>query len=230
MPRTIFIGDVHGCIRELSSLLDTLGPGTDDRVVFVGDLVARGPDTMGVLKLVYELGGKCVRGNHEQRLIHAHLERSQGLVGPRLSSSHEAVYHQLGEQDWDFLHRLPLSLEFPDHGVRVVHAGVVPTIPFQEQQAWTLMHIRSLTKLGAASDRYSERSWAADYETAPHVIFGHNARAGLQIHPYATGLDTACVYGEQLSALVLAKDQVPPPPDVRADLIVSVDAKTSYFI
>lgn len=184
---------------------------------------------MGVLSLVYQVKGECVRGNHEQRLLHARMERDQGLVGPRLSPSHEAVYQELGEADWAFLRSLPLSLDYPAHRVRVVHAGVAPHVPFEEQQAWTLMHIRSLTTLGAASDRFMERSWAADYQAEPHVVFGHNARAGLQLHPFATGLDTACVYGGRLSALVLSEGQSAPPVDQRADVIVSVPARECYF-
>ena len=45
MPRTIFIGDVHGCSRELRNLMDLVKPTTDDEIIFVGDLVDKGADT-----------------------------------------------------------------------------------------------------------------------------------------------------------------------------------------
>jgi hypothetical protein len=228
VSRTIWIGDVHGCAVELRDLLDLIGPTRDDRVVFVGDLVARGPDTAGVLKLVRELGAPCVRGNHEHRLIHAHQARLRGLKGPRLGPSHMHLLETLLEEDWIMLENLPLSLEFPEHQVRVVHAGVAPGIPLKGQQAWTLMHIRSLTRHGAPSDRYSQESWAASYQEDPHIIFGHNAQAGLQLHRYATGLDSACVYGGRLSALVLERGKTPPPPEERSPYIFSVPARTRY--
>ncbi len=228
MSRTIWIGDVHGCADELRDLLECLHPGADDQVVFVGDLVARGPDTAGVLRIARDLGALCVRGNHEHRLIHAHQARMNGQRGPRLGPSHMRLLDTLSDEDWVQLDALPLSLEFPDHEIRVVHAGVAPGVPLKSQQAWTLMHIRSLTKLGSPSDRYSPRSWALSYHQQPHIVFGHNAQAGLQLHPYATGLDSACVYGGRLSALVLEAGQTPPPAEERAACIVSVPARARY--
>jgi hypothetical protein len=59
-------------------------------------------------------------------------------------------------------------------------------------------------------------------------VFGHNARKNPQIHPDATGIDTACVYGEHLTALVLpAGSEVPPPKD-RPDALVAVRARRAY--
>ena len=149
MSRSIWIGDVHGCAGELAALLDKIGPTDDDRVVFVGDLVARGPDTPGVIRLAREFGSSGVMGNHEHRMLLAHQARKRGERGPRLGPSHQALLDELGEEEWAFLDGLPLSLELPGHNVRVVHAGVVPGVAFQEQQAWTLLHIRSLTSMGA---------------------------------------------------------------------------------
>ena len=56
MGRTLVIGDVHGCVDELSNLLSACEHGPVDQVVLVGDLVAKGPDSPGVLALVRELG------------------------------------------------------------------------------------------------------------------------------------------------------------------------------
>jgi hypothetical protein len=216
VPRSIWIGDVHGCARELSELLERVGPTADDQVIFVGDLVARGPDTPGVLRLAREFRSVSVLGNHEHRMVLAHQAERSGSRGPRLGPSHQTLLTELGEEDWEQLASLPLSLEFPDHNVRVVHAGVVPRVPFAEQQAWSLLHLRSLTKQGGPSDRYSEkRSWAEAYDEDPHIIFGHNAQAGLQLCASATGLDTGCVYGGALTALVLERGQQPPPPRER---------------
>lgn len=228
MGRSIWIGDVHGCADELEDLLAQLGPVHGDQVIFVGDLVARGPDTPRVLKIARELQAPCVRGNHEHRLIHAHQARLAGDRGPRLGPSHRPLLDLLTDEDWAFLAALPLSLEFPDHNVTVVHAGVAPGMPLREQQPWTLMHVRSLTTHGAPSDRYSETSWAEKYSGPEHIVFGHNAQAGLQLHDHATGLDTACVYGGALTALVLDAGQHPPPPSERMDCLVSVLSLARY--
>ena len=228
MGRTIWVGDVHGCREELEELLSRVGLGDDDQLVFVGDLVARGPDTPGVVRLARESKALSVRGNHEHRILLAHEAVLAKERGPRLGPSHQTVLRELTAPDWNYLEQLPLSLEFPDHNVRVVHAGVDPRVPFEEQQAWTLLHVRSLTSQGTPSDRYSSASWAESYGESPHVVFGHNAQAGLQLHPFATGLDTACVYGNSLSALVLEHGQEPPPVADRKDAIVSVPARERH--
>ena len=228
MGRTVWIGDVHGCADELEELLATLSVTEDDRVVFVGDLVARGPDSRRVLRVARELRALAVRGNHEHRMLVAHGALTRGERGPRLGPAHQRLLSELTDEDWAQLEALPLSLELPEHQVRVVHAGVVPGVPFEQQQPWTLLHVRSLTALGAASDRYAPVSWAERYVGPPHVIFGHNAQAGLQLSPFATGLDTGCVYGGALTALVLERAQVPPPASERRDVLVSVPARQRY--
>ena len=69
MGRTIVVGDVHGCSAELEDLLERIGFSSADRLVFVGDLVARGPDSRGVLALMRQLDATSVRGNHEGKLL-----------------------------------------------------------------------------------------------------------------------------------------------------------------
>src|SRR4051812_43600965 len=68
---THVIGDVHGCYRELCELLDLLGPTRDDRLIFVGDLVVRGPDNASVVRLFTESrlpNTTVLLGNNEEKL------------------------------------------------------------------------------------------------------------------------------------------------------------------
>lgn len=204
--------------------MDKLALTQDDALVFVGDLVARGPDTPGVLQLARASHAQSVRGNHEERLLKARAARLSKTRPPRLSPSHQHLLDTLREDEWNFLEGLPLSLEFPGHNIRVVHAGVQPGLPFEKQAPFTLLHVRSLNERGEPSDRYAKQSWAERYREEPHIVFGHNAQAGLQLHPCATGLDTGCVYGGHLTALVLPTGVAPPPPRERADALVSVTA------
>lgn len=224
---TVIVGDIHGCLRELSELLDRVGPGRDDRVVFVGDLVARGPDSPGVLKLLRELGASAVRGNHEERLLSARAARRRGDTGPRLGAAHTAVFEALSELDWETLENLPLKLDIDLHGLRVVHAGVVPGVPWEAQDPRLVTHLRSIAEDGTPSDRHGI-PWGARYEGPPHVVFGHNARRDVQLHPHATGLDTGCVYGGALTGLVLPAGVAVPPVDVRRDALVQVKAHAAY--
>jgi hypothetical protein len=229
MGRSIFIGDVHGCARELARLLDLLGPGTGDAVYFVGDLIARGPDTPGVVRQFREIGARGVVGNHELRLLDVRRALRAGEPGLRVGKRQQALLRELGDDDFATLEGLPLSLDVPEHSVRIVHAGVLPGTSFADQDPWTLAHIRSVTKSGLPSAEFGASSWAAAYDEEPHIVFGHDARRGLQLHAHATGLDTACVYGGELTALVVPEGVTLPIPPERREMLVSVRALEVYY-
>ncbi|CAE7187242.1 Serine threonine protein phosphatase [Pyrenophora teres f. teres] len=68
--RLIFVGDVHGCKHELEHLLKKVDFNPKhDHVVLVGDMIAKGPDSAGVIKLAQKIGASCVRGNWEDKLL-----------------------------------------------------------------------------------------------------------------------------------------------------------------
>lgn len=228
--RTVIVGDVHGCAEELAALRERVArlDGPPARWVFVGDLVARGPDTLGVLSQVRELGARAVLGNHEDRLLRVRQAQVKGEKPPHVGPSHADVLKTLSAADWGLLESMPPYLELPEHGVLVVHAGIDPRISPGAQRLDVLTRMRSWEH-GEPSDRFREESWAASYRGEPHVVFGHNARLGLQLHVCATGLDSACVYGGRLSALVLGPGESPRAVSERAAQIVSVPALARYF-
>jgi hypothetical protein len=124
---------------------------------------------------------------------------------------------------------MPLFIDLPEHDARIVHAGVVPGKPFREQDAWTLTNIRSIAPDGSASSESGAESWGATYRGKPHIVFGHDARRRLQVYPWATGIDTGCVYGGSLTALVLPQGETVPFPEKRRELLVSVRAHEAYY-
>ncbi|MGE0324629.1 MAG: metallophosphoesterase [Polyangiaceae bacterium] len=232
--RTVIVGDVHGCSEELAALRKLVGAAPGTRWVFVGDLVARGPDTLGVLRQVRELGARVVLGNHEDRLLKVRDARARRKKPPHLGPSHAEVYESMSAADWQVLDRMTPFLELPEHAVVVVHAGIDPRLELTKQRLDVLTRMRSWEQAKAPgerqpSDRFREESWAASYTGDTHVVFGHNARLGLQLHPHATGLDSACVYGGRLSALVLEPGERPLEVSQRTSQIVSVPARASYF-
>lgn len=228
MRRSVIIGDVHGCLDELTRLLESLEATQDDRVYFVGDLVARGPDTTGVLALCRRLGARSVRGNHEARLLAARHAQQDGKRR-RLSNAHYPLLRRLSDADWEYLESLPLWIDLPEHDLRIVHAGVLPGRPFEQQDEWTLTHVRSLDADGRPSDKSELAPWAAAYAAGPHIVFGHNSRVGLQLQPNATGIDTGCVYGGRLTALVLSEGQRVPAVDDRRAVLRSVAARQMHY-
>jgi hypothetical protein len=236
MGRTVIVGDVHGCRRELELLLEDVRFATGDRLVFVGDVVARGPDSLGVLDVVRRTGALLVRGNHEQKLLEWKAARDARLRGQatrevRLGPIHERLARQLRPIDWALLETSPLWLDLPEHGVRVVHAGVVPGVAIDRVKPATLMRIRTVSADGRASPRDGAILWGTRYIGPPHVVFGHNAAPGLQLHRWATGLDTGCVYGGRLTALVLpAKQKVPMAFTARRACLFSRTAERMHYV
>ncbi len=249
MGRTIIVGDVHGCPHELETMLTRVGFTTGDRLVLVGDVLARGPDSMGVLDIVRRTGAVLVRGNHEERVLasrppshHPMTWRQGGEAGPEgkagkipkspkpLGRIHADVVAKLRPIDWELLAASPLYVDLPEHGVRVVHAGVVPGLPIERQKRSTLLTIRSIGRRGEPLEKGGATLWGARYVGPPHIVFGHYARVTPQLHPWATGLDTGCVYGGALTGLLLGEDQrVPEGLDARRKLLVTVPAAREYY-
>ncbi|HEY5957702.1 MAG TPA: metallophosphoesterase [Polyangiaceae bacterium] len=228
MARTIIIGDVHGCPIELEDLLQAVHLSAGDRVYFVGDLVGRGPDSLGVLAIVRRLCATAIQGNHERRLLEVHSGEPTGRRA-RLGPPHRRLLESFSSEDWATMANMPLYVELSEHRLVVVHAGIDPSLPLERQDPWVLTHLRSFDLAGAPSHRDGDASWATHYEGPLHVVFGHNAIRGLQLFPFATGLDSGCVYGGSLSALVLEAGEVVPAVELRRDRIVSVKARHRYF-
>jgi predicted phosphodiesterase len=218
MSRTLFIGDVHGCAEELEELLRECGYREgEDRVVLVGDLVAKGPDSAGVVRRAREGGMLAVRGNHDAHVLRWHWGRMR--EGKKPKPEHQQVLDTLTDEDWAYLESLPLHLHLPELNVRVVHGGLVPGVPLAEQRPELLLNLRSITPEGAPSKKLDAGvPWASLWPGPELVIFGHDALRGLQQHPHAIGLDTGCVYGRRLTAYAL--------PEAR---FYSVPAKRVYM-
>jgi hypothetical protein len=215
--RTIIVGDVHGCAGELERMLKRVNFASGDHLVLVGDLIARGPDSRGVLRIARETGASFVRGNHEDRVLALQDERTSHLPHARLA-------RELGNADLKLLDEAPLWLALEEHNVIVVHAGIRPDLGMYAQHDHDLMTLRHV-KRGE-----TQTLWGAVYPGPTHVVFGHHALAGLQLHPFATGLDTGCVYGKMLTALVLSEGEpVPQNPVERRKRLVSVRASRMYF-
>ncbi|KAJ5368568.1 Metallo-dependent phosphatase [Penicillium cataractarum] len=109
---------------------------------------------------------------------------------------------------------LPSSL---GNSLIVAHAGLVPGIPLEEQDPHAVLHMRSLIRKPGEEEGYTpdesfgEEGWAAEWDrwqdklaSPTTVVFGHDAKRRLQLGRYTVGLDTACLYGNQLSALVIS--------------------------
>lgn len=216
--RTIVIGDVHGCVDELRALLLACEREPGDQVVLVGDLVAKGPDSRGVLALVRELGARSVLGNHDAHLLRVHAIQEHGAPTPRpLKPETVALAATFSAQDWAQLAGLPLWISLDEYAALVVHGGIVPGIALEKQDPELLLNLRTIKLDGSGSRRPEEGVlWGSVYRGPQRVFFGHHATAGLQQHPFALGLDTGCVYGRELTACILPERRLVSVPARRA--------------
>ncbi|HET9598695.1 MAG TPA: metallophosphoesterase [Anaeromyxobacteraceae bacterium] len=235
--RTIVVGDVHGCLEELDELIRVveLRPGFD-RLVFVGDLLDRGPDPLGCLRRARELHAECVVGNHEDKHLrwarHEALRRSDPThrnplrpFGPERMAQHA----RLGPDDLTWLSALPHVLRL-DGRWGVVHGGLSPRRRFDHQLRDEVIRMRLVDGAGhvAAAPRGELppglAHWATRWPGPESVAYGHHVH-GLEVPRVdepapgvrCVGLDTGCVYGGRLSALVLPAEE-----------IVSVTARQAY--
>ena len=235
--RTIVVGDVHGCLEELDDLLRLVELRAGfDRLVFVGDLLDRGPDPVGVLRRVRELGGASVLGNHEARHLRwarheAMRRRDPGHRNPLRPFSPErmAEHRRLSDADFAWLANLPTVLRL-DRSWAVIHGGLSPRRRLDGQLPDEVIRLRLVDGEGhmVAQPRGEIPAhlaqWATRWPGPESIIYGHHVH-GLD-EPRVdeptpgvrcVGLDTGCCYGGRLSALLLPAEE-----------IVSVAARAAY--
>ena len=205
--RTIVIGDVHGCYDELQDLLRELKVRPDDRLISVGDLICKGPQSARVIAWAMEQKNlECVLGNHELRFLNC---RRRGAI-PDVKPTDLDTYRQFGDSYEDamrYIARWPLTVS--GEGFMVVHGGFDPREGLEWQSDVQLTTMRRL--------KDTEEPWYERYTDPRLIVFGHWARPEPVVRKNAIGLDTGCVYGGELTAVVL--------PERR---LVSVPARRVY--
>lgn len=133
MSRIFFIGDVHGCSGALNALIDALSPTKGDQFAFLGDLVDKGPDSLGVLRQVRELmeehpGSSCLLGNHEDSALALQAKAIKAGTWQGLKKvEKEQWLLSATESDFDFMRSLPLyARPMGDKSILTVHGGLFP--------------------------------------------------------------------------------------------------------
>lgn len=214
------VGDVHGCYRELSELAESLGyqrreqafwHGHGRRLVFVGDLVDRGPLIAQVLQAVMAsvaVGSAfSVLGNHDDRLL-------RGLSGNPVHTNHGygASIEQLTaawNDDFtvsavrEFLAQLPDCLVTADGKLLVSHAGWYPEFDSASSQTEAhrfCLHGKPTNKLDA-SGLVVRQDWPRQYLGQAAVVYGHTPCRQAMWRNNTINIDTGCVFGGHLTAV-----------------------------
>lgn len=199
------IGDVHGCLAELDALLARLG---GRKVIFLGDLVDRGPDSVGVLRRVMELVASgqalCLPGNHDVKLLRL-------LNGARVQQTHglAETWQQLQQEPAEFIEQVKAFLDslishyvLDDGRLVVAHAGLKA-----DMQGRTSRVVREFCLYGETTGETDEfglpvrHNWAADYRGQALMVYGHTPVMEPEWLNKTLNIDTGCVFGGALTAL-----------------------------
>jgi len=215
------IGDVHGCRAELELLLDQLGYAIDRdgagrpvnarhparRAVFLGDLVDRGPDTPGVLRLVMGMVAAgtafCVPGNHEAKLLRAlrgkNVKRSHGLDASMEQLEAETEEFRAGVTT--FIDGLISHYVLDGGRLVVAHAGLI-----ERYHGRASGRVREFCLYGQTTGETDEYGlpvrypWAQEYRGKALVLYGHTPVPETEWVNNTLCLDTGCVFGGRLTA------------------------------
>lgn len=247
--RVIAIGDVHGCLEELRELLALVSyNASHDHLVFLGDLVDRGPDPIGVVRYVRELNAECVKGNHDEKIPrwrrHKANEQLTGKPNPmrRPDEKRLAEWEGMSEDDVRWLDALPciVSLAPGRTGWVGVHAGFEPARSLSEQRDDRMCRIRYVDANGEfAASKYAGHvpdgaipwmCWSGEWKSPARVVYGHAVHdlAAPRVdrvgeHGFCYGIDTGCCFGGKLTAWIK-----PVTGTDDAIEIISVAAKATY--
>ena len=205
-PRTIAIGDIHGCAAALRALLEAIQPTEWDKIVTLGDYVDRGPDSRGVIEQLIELAQRCVHvpliGNHEVMMLEAldkggdHLNWWWECGGRETIASYGKFPRDVPKSHVKFLRGLEDFHETQRH--IFVHANYDYDVPMSDQSRattlWEHLNFRQ------PPPHYSGKT----------VFVGHTPQLTGEIldSDHLVGIDTACAVGGYLTAIDVDSRQI----------------------
>ena len=215
--RNIILGDIHGCSRELTALIEKLKPGNGDRLILLGDLFDRGPDSYGVFETVKKLeqksGGRFVllRGNHEDYLLQEKLTLRQRMIWERVGRG--ATIRSFKEHGSRMENAIPWIREhcqilWKGKGFQCVHAGLKVDPP-EANDTYTMIHDHEviflnrytgpLTVVGHVA--LEQPIWfTGDGETAKELVYGTKMPLPEQ---GIICIDTGCGKNGYLTAMII---------------------------
>jgi protein phosphatase len=214
------IGDVHGCAAELRALLERLGyePNLEQggalthpagrKAIFLGDLVDRGPDVPGVLRMAMAMASAgsalVVPGNHDVKLLKKLRGRNVQITHGLAESVEQLAAEppEFSEQAAAFIDGLVSHYVLDDGKLVVAHAGMR-----QELQGRASSRVREFALYGETTGETDEfglpirYNWAAEYRGKATVVYGHTPVPIAEWFNNTINIDTGCVFGGQLTAL-----------------------------
>lgn len=230
------IGDIHGCVDELELLLGRLGYAPSGpagawshpegrKLVFVGDLVDRGPRIPDVVRLVMDSvqagTAFCVPGNHDVKFMRAvwgkKVQVTHGLAESlEQFASYEQHYRGFSRVAAEFIDGLVSHYVFDGGRLVVAHAGMK-----QEMQGRGSGKVREFALYGETTGETDEfglpvrYNWASEYRGEATVVYGHTPVPEPDWLNHTVNIDTGCVFGGKLTALRYPENEFVSVPAFR---------------
>ncbi len=191
--RTLIVGDIHGCHAELIDLLEAAHIGPEDRVIAIGDVCDRGPESPQVFEFFLSRPNtRSIMGNHEWK-------HAAGVMGDAQRITRWQCGPELYARALAWMRALPCWLELPE--IVLVHWGLEPDVPLEDQHPAVLTG--DVPGEMCLTERLGETPWYEAYPGPKPVAYGHHSYAAGARRGLTYGIDTGCVYGQSLTGLLL---------------------------
>lgn len=232
MYRHIIIGDIHGCIQELEMLLHKLELQIEDKVYLIGDLIDKGPNSLAVVQKLFQLSLNyhvvLILGNHEEKFLRylKNQEHNESALGKMMNTDDFEQLSELTTAELEFLKNAYLYYSIPTLDLTLVHGGFHEKTILNSQKTlqWNQIPKEEIKKsrlltmtrmlnekgdfMGLNEEAPNMYFWAEKYDGRfGKVVFGHQPFIGEEVKrfPNAFGIDTGCVFGGKLTALVFSQ-------------------------
>ena len=218
----VIYGDVHGCLEEWEELRKLIPKNSIE--ISVGDIIDKGPYPIEALRYAKKNKIFTIMGNHEYKHIRKYWGRNV-----KLDEDQQRIYPQLKQEDFEFIENMPFFLKL--NHLTIVHAGITNWIRLNNPPLnlmTLLLFLRDVDENGKFlplnHNNPNARYWADVYDGHEgFVVYGHNPFKEVKLNKYSAGIDTACVYGNKLTALIIKNTLKPWEIE-----IIQVNAKKQY--
>lgn len=167
------------------------------------------------------IGARTVRGNHDFEVVRWWEARMREEKQAMVSMEHARIARGLSAHEHAWLVDSPWFIECAEMGHLFVHADFIPGVKLTQQNPRLMMNMRNVLGDGTVTVKnVADCEWAKLWKGPQTVVFGYDALRGLQQYDYATGIDTGCVYGGRMTALLLSHISI---SDAASTIVLSVD-------
>jgi len=218
MSKIVIYGDIHGCLEEFEEIRKLIPKNTEEWCV--GDLIDRGPYDTEVFDYLRKNKINSVLGNHEYK----HIRKYKGHK-VKLDDNQKEVYSHLKKEDFEFMAKMPHF--FRKNNLTILHAGVsnkTSLDKFDEKILYYRYVDENEDFLPLHHNNPNAIYWAKIYNGhLGFIVNGHQPLKEVTKFPNSVGIDTGCVFGNRLSAIIINDTSKPWEYEV-----VSVQSKKEY--